>query len=139
MVMDNNQPQPNINTPPAALDQPQQPVTPVVASTPTKKKLSKSTIIISSIIMVLLVGAVTIMILKQTNINAPVATSQPVKTTKQTASLTPLTSNPKAIDNSSLQTDLTSADNSNSLDSNNLSSTDTNLNDQQQQIAVPTN
>lgn len=86
--------------------------------------------------MLLLVGAVTIMVLKQTNINAPVATSQPVKTTKSAA---PLASATKAVDDPALQTDLNTITTSSSLDSSNLSAADSNLNDQQQQIAVPTN
>ena len=76
------------------------------------------------------------MVLKQTGINAPVATTQPVKTTKSAAQPADTT---KAVDNSALQTDLNSINTSSDLDSSNLSATDSNLNDQQQQIAVPTN
>lgn len=133
MLMD-TQPQTNITTQHTPDQLPQQSPTLVVAPTSTKKKLSKSTIIIGSIAIVLVVGVVTALVLKQVNGNTPVATSQPVTTTKKPASLPATTASDPV-----LQSDLTNIDTSSSLDSTNLSTTDSNLNDQQQQIAVPTN
>lgn len=132
MVMD-IQPQTNITTQHTPDQLLQQSPTPAAAPASAKKKLSKPTIIIGSIAIVLVVGVITALVLKQANGNTPVATTQPVTTTKKPAALPATT-----VSDPALQTDLTNIDTSSSLDSTNLSATDSNLNDQQQQIAVPT-
>jgi hypothetical protein len=128
------QPQTNITTQQVPSQPLQQSPTPVVTPIPAKKRLSKPLIILGSIAIVLIVGAGTALALKLANTSAPVASTQPVTTTKK-----PATAPATTTTDAALQTDITNLDTSSSLDTTNLSTTDSNLNDQQQQVAVPTN
>lgn len=130
MLMD-TQPQTNTSPQQASDQHPHRSSAPIVAPVSTKKKLSKPVLIIGSIAVVLISATGTALALKQLNGSAHVATNQAATTTKKQAA-PPIASDP------SLQTDITDIDSLSGVDTTNLSTIDSNLNDREQQIAVPT-